>query len=164
MESLQEQLESIFYRDQEPRLIIQDLHPIKDKEEYNRLWKQIRIDDKNNQDFIDKHFENRGWLGEDEIGYEASTAQFLVLQHGPLEFQLKWKSLFKQAVIQGKARKDYFALFIDRILLRQGEKQIFGTQWIKRKNYTELLNSIYLEEINQNRKKIGLEPLKKTKI
>lgn len=69
-----------------------------------------------------------GWLGPDEVGDDESSAQFFVIQHAGLETQLRYLPLIQQAAKEGKAKRRWLALLEDRIAIRQGRKQRYGTQ------------------------------------
>jgi hypothetical protein len=51
-----------------------------------------------------------------------------VIQHSTLENQEKYLPLMREAVKKGKARPALLALLEDRILVGNGEEQIYGTQ------------------------------------
>ncbi len=69
-----------------------------------------------------------GWPGEEIIGWYGSSALWVVFQHSTLENQEKYLPLMKEAVKKGKARSAQLALLEDRILVRNGKEQIYGTQ------------------------------------
>jgi hypothetical protein len=69
-----------------------------------------------------------GWPGEDIIGWSGSSTLWVVIQHSTLENQEKFLPLMRDAVKKGKARPSQLALLEDRILVRNGKEQIYGTQ------------------------------------
>ena len=69
-----------------------------------------------------------GWPGEEIIGWHGSSALWVVFQHSTLENQEKYLPLMREAVKKGKARSAQLALLEDRILVRNGKEQIYGTQ------------------------------------
>jgi len=69
-----------------------------------------------------------GWLGEEQIGREENQTLFLVIQHAELAVQEKYLPMLKAAVKNGKAKASSLALMEDRVALRQGKKQIYGSQ------------------------------------
>nr|WP_199082881.1 DUF6624 domain-containing protein [Pedobacter sp. ASV19] len=107
--------------------------------------------------FLDKY----GWLGKDEIGEKGNNTLFLVIQHSNLATQLKYLPLLRQAVKEGKVKASSLALLEDRVALREGKKQIFGSQ-LKLNNLTgkyfvqPLLDP---ENVNKRRAQVGLEPI-----
>ncbi len=53
---------------------------------------------------------------------------FLVIQHSPLEIQQKYLPMMRDAVKKNNARSSSLALLEDRIALRTGKRQIYGSQ------------------------------------
>lgn len=72
--------------------------------------------------------DERGWLGSDDVGDYASKTFYLVIQHAPLPLQEKYFPLMQQAVRAGKASPADLAYLEDRILMRQGKPQRYGSQ------------------------------------
>jgi Family of unknown function (DUF6624) len=71
-----------------------------------------------------------GWPLESDVGEEGSEATWLIVQHAVLEpeFQQKCINLLKTAVEKGEAKGVFLAYLQDRVLIRQGKPQIYGTQ------------------------------------
>jgi len=99
-----------------------------ESDEYKNLWDTINKKDSINQIKVNKIIDERGWLGEDVIGFQGNKTLFLVIQHADLDIQLKYWPIMQQAAKDGNVRKSYMALLEDRIALRQGKKQIYGSQ------------------------------------
>jgi hypothetical protein len=78
--------------------------------------------------FIDSLYKIHGWLTSKEVGYNGAHAQFLVIQHSALLTQKKWKPIIKKVVDLCLLAPENYALLIDRILVREGKKQLYGTQ------------------------------------
>lgn len=101
-----------------------------------------------------------GWPGEDIIGWSGSSTLWVVIQHSTLENQEKFLPLMREAVKKGKARPAQLALLEDRILVRNGKEQIWGTQ-----AGTDSLGIYKLwpikDELNVNKRRfsVGLGPL-----
>ena len=77
---------------------------------------------------VQKILDERGWLGTDLIGSQGNSTLFLVIQHSPLEVQEKYLPMMRDAVKNGNARARSLALLEDRVALRNGERQIYGSQ------------------------------------
>ncbi len=75
-------------------------------------------------DIISKY----GWLSEKEVGYKANLTIFSVIQHTPFRTQKKLIPVVEKALKEGRLKPSHYALFKDRVLLRQGLKQIYGSQ------------------------------------
>ncbi len=86
---------------------------------------------------------------------------FLVIQHSELRVQKKYYPIMKVAVEKGNALSCDLALLIDRIRIREGKKQIYGSQI----GYDEITKSYYIlplikpSEVDKRREKVGLEPI-----
>jgi len=72
--------------------------------------------------------DERGWLGLKVIGNQGNSTLFLVIQHSDLETQLKYLPMMREAVKLGNTRASSLALLEDRVALRQGKRQIYGSQ------------------------------------
>jgi len=77
---------------------------------------------------IRKILDEYGWLGTDIIGNQGNTTLFLVIQHSDFETQEKYLPMMREAVQKGNAKASDLAFLEDRIALRKGEKQIYGSQ------------------------------------
>jgi hypothetical protein len=87
-----------------------------------------REKDSINQIKVQKILDEHGWLGVDKIGQEGNMALFLVIQHSELKVQEKYLPMMREAVINGNAYPSHLALLEDRVALRQGKRQIYGSQ------------------------------------
>ncbi|MBL4709394.1 MAG: hypothetical protein JKY48_13235 [Flavobacteriales bacterium] len=92
------------------------------------LWVTIQYQDSINELAITNLLDERGWLGSEVVGVKGNSTLFLVIQHAPIETQQKYLPMMRQAVKDGKARGSSLALLEDRVNLRTGKKQIYGSQ------------------------------------
>lgn len=102
-----------------------------------------------------------GWLGSEVIGSTGNTALFLVIQHGDLQVQEKYLPMMREAVKAGNAKGSSLALLEDRVALRQGRKQIYGSQ-IGMDPDTKLYYVLPLEDpdhVDIRRTEVGLPPI-----
>lgn len=103
-----------------------------------------------------------GWLGKKEIGDRGNNALFLVIQHTSLPVQLTYLPMLREAVKQGKALSQSLALLEDRIALKQGKPQIYGSQIGMNSNtgayYVDTLEDP--ENVDKRRAAVGLEPMR----
>lgn len=123
-------LDSIFAVDQGLRNQIPELEARFERgsEELKAHFHRIWIADSLNQIKVTRVLDERGWLGPDVIGPTGNTTLFLVVQHADLETQLKYVPMIREAVKKGAAKGSHLALMEDRILLRSGKRQIYGSQ------------------------------------
>ena len=115
----------MFQEDQDARYAA-----MKDLGNWNLRLKIKKIDVRNTE--AAKSIVRRmGWPTFAMIGKKASHAFWLIVQHSDLErrFQAKCLGLLKEAVVKKQAHPKDLALLTDRVLVAQGKKQLFGTQF-----------------------------------
>jgi hypothetical protein len=77
-----------------------------------------------------------------------------------LPVQEKYLPLMQKSVEEGESESNDLALLQDRVLMRQGKKQIYGSQVILNKSGGQEFYPIEDEKnVNVRRKKVGLQPL-----
>lgn len=158
----QKVLGPIYYYDQHYRRQLDSLrkqfgHNSKEVKDH---WKIINYYDSINQIKVCQIIDKYGWLSVSEVGQNENEVLFLVIQHSNLKTQEKYLPIMRQAVKDGKARASSLALLEDRILMRNGKKQLYGSQ-IQTNDKGEY--SIYPIEdeshVNRRRSEMGLGPL-----
>lgn len=156
-------LETVRYDDQKYR---QESGEIQEKyghdsEEVRAHWDLIQEQDSINLVKVEKILDEHGWLGWDKVGRNANAALFLVIQHADLETQEKYLPMLREAVKRGDATPADLALLEDRVALRQGQKQIYGSQ-IGRDTVTGEYYISPLEDpdnVDKRRAEVGLGPI-----
>ncbi len=132
-----------------------------DSKEMQELWKITNQKDSVNLLKVRKILDEKGWVGKDKVGAQANSALFLVIQHSDLETQKKYLPMMKEAVTKGNASPGSLALLIDRIEIREGRKQIYGSQ-IGTKPNTQtqyILPLIDPDNVDKRRAEVGLGPI-----
>ncbi|MBQ0768874.1 MAG: hypothetical protein KBT58_06250 [Bizionia sp.] len=130
----------------------------RDSDEMKAHWKSIAETDSINLIKIQKILDERGWLGADVIGGKGNMTLFLVIQHSPIEVQEKYLPMMREAAKNNNARPSSLALLEDRVALRTGKRQIYGSQ-ISRDSAT---GEFYVspiknpEGVNKRRADVGL--------
>lgn len=122
-------LDTIYKEDQADR---QNIDLIKNKygmqsKEMDSLWKKIRLQDSTNLNQVRNIIDTQGWLGPSEIGQQGASTIFLVIQHADSLTQVKYLPIMRVAVQRGKALPQHLAPLEDRVLTKQGKKQIYGS-------------------------------------
>jgi hypothetical protein len=118
--------------------------------------------DKRNMTRLEEIIKQYGWPGSSLVGEEAGKAAFLILQHSDLQHQEKYLPLLKEAAKKGEARPADAAMLEDRVLVREGKKQIYGTQvrFGPETGGKLVLDPIDDEEhVDERRASVGLMPL-----
>lgn len=127
---LQKELLEIFKEDQDIRnqyVFTQKKYGYEGKE-LDSLGRIMMVKDSLNLIKISKILDDKGWVGKDKVGQQANQTLFLVIQHSDLKVQQKYLPMMKEAVKKGNANPGSLALLEDRIALREGRKQIYGSQ------------------------------------
>ena len=129
-----------------------------DKEAVAAAWKEIGRLDGSNQKRVAEIIDAHGWPKQSEVGLIASQAAFLVVQHADLEYQLKYLDRMRAAAASGDLGKSYFALLEDRVLIRQGKPQRYGSQ-VDSKGGVGLLSVEDDANLDSLRAGMDLEPI-----
>ncbi len=153
-------LDTVYREDQQYR---QEMDGIQDKygwesKEMKDLLNTMRLHDSLNLIKVTSIIDEHGWLGPDSIGNSGSSTLFLVIQHADLQTQEKYLPLLKDAVEKRNARPADLALLEDRLAIRHGKRQIYGSQ-IGRDPETGELYVLPLEDpdnVDARRAKMGL--------
>jgi hypothetical protein len=119
--------------------------------------------DRRNMTRLEEIIKQKGWPVKSLVGEDASKAAFLILQHSDLRHQEKYLPLLKEAAKKGEARPADVAMLEDRILIRKGKKQLYGTQIHSGADTGGklVLDPIEDEEhVDERRASVGLMPLK----
>lgn len=129
--------------------------------EMQDLGKTIREKDSINLIKVKAIIDKFGWLGPDVIGDEGNSTLFLVIQHSDIDTQEKYLPLMREAVKNGKAKASSLALLVDRVALRQGKNQIYGSQvvWDMKTNEYYVMPLEDPEKVDVRRSQVGLPPL-----
>lgn len=160
---LRAELLAIKETDQKYRLQIQEIEKKfgHDSPQMVDLRKTIQQKDAENSARVTAIIDTRGWLGPDTIGDAANICLFLVIQHSDLATQQKYLPLLRAAVKEKKARRADLALMEDRVALREGHRQIYGSQFRTDpktgKSYVRPLDDP--DHVDERRLKMGLDPM-----
>jgi tetratricopeptide (TPR) repeat protein len=109
---------------------------------------------------IEKIIMKHGYPGKSLVGNKMSSIAFLVVQHSNQKTMEKLLPILQKAADNGELPKSSLALLIDRIKMKNGEKQIYGTQIADNENGESALYPVEnYETINVRRKEMGMEPI-----
>jgi hypothetical protein len=111
---------------------------------------------------VTKILDQYGWLGADQVGDDGNHTLFLVIQHSNLKTQQKYLPMLQKAVKENKATPSSLALLEDRVAMREGKKQIYGSQILQipdqpGKYYLSPL--IDPDNVDKRRALVGLNPI-----
>ena len=153
--ALKETLENIFERDQYDRLLWSQAvknHP-GDTERNERLARRALMTDSLNLALVDEILSQYGFPRREQVGDFANQAVWLVFQHADLEHQKRFLPQMEAAVSHGDIAPLYLALLRDRIDVREGRPQRYGTQTDDKGHLAPLLDA---SRVNQWRQEVGL--------
>ncbi|WP_108869393.1 DUF6624 domain-containing protein [Aquimarina aquimarini] len=153
-------LDTIYREDQTYRKQIREVEQKygRESEEMKKHWELINEKDSINLIKVQKILDEKGWLGTNVVGNQGNSTLFLVIQHSPLQVQEKYLPIMQEAVKNGNARASSLALLEDRVALRKGGKQIYGSQ-VGRDQETGKHYLLPIEnpkKVNERRAQVGL--------
>lgn len=104
-----------------------------------------------------------GWPSPELVGRDGAEAAFLLVQHAEFDFQKEMLPLVEKAYRSGGLSGQSYALLLDRVLVREGKPQVYGTQ-AKRfeewKGQEPALEPIEDEaNVDKRRAEVGLPPI-----
>lgn len=155
---LKKTLESVFERDQYDRLLWSQT--IKnnpgDNERNERLARRALMTDSLNLVLVSDILSQYGFPSKELVGDFGNQAVWLVFQHANLDYQQRFLPQLEAAVSRGDIAPVFLALLRDRIDVREGRPQRYGTQIDDKGNLAPLLDA---SSVNQWRQEVGLPPL-----
>jgi hypothetical protein len=118
-----------------------------------------------NIDTTKDSFGNKSSIFDDDaeklVGEKGMTAVFLLIQHSPLEYQKKYFPQIEKSAYNGDIPLSDVAYLTDKILTKEGKKQLYGTQ-LKYSHETKSYKLKPIEDeknMNERRRQVGLGPV-----
>jgi hypothetical protein len=129
--------------------------------ELEALWKEQTDLDHRLLNRVEEIIKEYGWPGKRLVGPNASLAAFLVIQHADYKYQKTYFPLMNEAMKSGEIEARQLALLEDRILMREGKKQIYGSQLTRNEasGKYELWPVEDEENLDKRRSSVGLDPI-----
>ena len=137
-----------------------DIYGLQSKE-VDSVWVLMNKTDSLNLKKVKLIIDKYGWLGMDEIGTLCNTALYRIIQHSDIKTQEYYLPLMREAVKNKKATSSDLASLEDRVALRHGNNQIYGTQI----GYDPKTLKYYVspledpDNVDKRRAEVGLKPL-----
>ncbi|MEG2099960.1 DUF6624 domain-containing protein [Flavobacterium sp. FlaQc-28] len=160
---LQNELLDIYTEDQGIRREFMKVYkdPASDKRKIDSIGKIMNKKDSINLVKVMKILDEKGWVGKDKIGEQANQTLFLVIQHSDLKYQQKYLPMMREAVKKGNASLANLAYLEDRVALREGKHQIYGSQSAKNKKTNQWYISPLIDpdNVDKRRAEVGLGPI-----
>ena len=154
-------LDTVIQDDQQYRLLLDDKVKTfgEQSKEVAALWRTITKYDSINVIKVVAIIDKYGWPGPDVVGRSGNSAVFLVIQHADSATQDKYLPVMREAVKNNKAEPSALALLEDRVALKHGKKQIYGSQITGDANGNFLAPLEDPDNVDKRRAEMGLQPL-----
>ena len=117
--------------------------------------------DKRNTARLKEIIDDYGWPGRSLVGERASRSAWLLAQHADLDPKFQERALeLMEAMEPGEVDPRDIDFLKDRVLVAEGEEQIYGTQFECRDGEVAPRTPIVDEkDVDERRAEVGLEPL-----
>ena len=154
-------LDTVMQTDQEYRMQLDGVEKEygRQSKEMSALWKTISMYDSINVLKVTAIIDKYGWQGRDVVGASGNEAVFLVIQHADSATQDKYLPVMREAVKNKKAQPSALALLEDRVALKHGKMQTYGSQITGDANGMFLAPLTDPDNVDKRRAEVGLEPL-----
>lgn len=124
------------------------------------LAEQVNDQDLARQKRLVRMLDRQGWPDAEQLGLRASESAFVLLYEAALPLQSKYLPVLRQGVATGRARPDWLALMLDRVRVRQGWAQLYGSEVLRNADGTmEILPIRDLPQLDARRAEVGMEPM-----
>lgn len=133
-----------------------------DIQEQIRLAKtKLRDIDRKNLVRMKEIIGRSGWPGRTPVGLDGSQAAWLLVQHADsdLDFQKQCLVLITSSVEKGESLPEHMAYLTDRVLIAEGRKQVYGTQFHDVNGKQEPYPGESEADLDCRRNKVGLPPM-----
>jgi hypothetical protein len=130
------------------------------KAELRRLSETLRRVDERNTERLGEIVERYGWPTNTLVGKGGAKAAWLLVQHADAnpKFQRKCLDLMARLPAEEVNRTD-FAYLTDRVLLAEGKKQVYGTQFTFENGKCKPRPLEDEANVDKRRAEVGLPPL-----
>jgi hypothetical protein len=150
--ALEAELNKLGEADQEIREHI----PAKPDAAFAKRWRE---EDMGREARLAQIITEKGWPAISQVGYRAAGNAWLIAQHGSPEFLKRCLVLMKAAAGKHEIAPGHLALSIDRVLVQEGEKQLYGSQFQSTPDGKISANPIAdPEHLDQRRASMGMQP------
>lgn len=150
-----------FKEDQAARLaMIEANHKQKLDDASHKILEQITKIDADNTAWLKKHVDQHGFPTFTEVGKDGANAAWLLVQHADAQpkFQRQCLDLMTKLPKHERDGKN-LAYLTDRVLLAEGKKQLYGTQFTKDGNGWKPRPLEDEANVDKRRAEVGLSPL-----
>ncbi len=130
------------------------------KAEHQRLAETMRRIDTENTERLGKIVERHGWPTYTLVGKDGAQAAWLLVQHADLSPKFQRNCLDLMAKVpRNEVSQQEVAYLTDRVLLAEGKKQLYGTQFTLENGKVKPRPLEDEANVDQRRAMVGLPPL-----
>lgn len=124
------------------------------------LWAEVARIDAENTQWLKDIISERGWVTYSGVGIDGGDAAWLLVQHADADpaFQRQCLDLMT-ALPKNEVSQSSMAMLTDRVLLKEGKNQIYGTQFVVRDGEWVPLRLEDEEHVDARRAEVGLPPM-----
>lgn len=123
---LEDELRRVYESDQRYRVKLIDFLKNDQIDSVAHYTELMKIADLENQKIVFDILEKQGWP--EGLSQRANKAIFFVIDHAEINDQKKYLSYLKKQSEAGIIDKDKYPIVLDRILVSEQKRQIYGTQ------------------------------------
>lgn len=142
--------------------VVEEKLSAEQKAEYKKLIETVLKADEEDTAWLKEVVSKHGWPSSSLVGKEGAFDAWLLVQHADADpkFQRQCLDLMTK-LPKGEVQKDNLALLTDRVLLAEGKKQIYGTQFEITGGKLVPKNLEDPDNVDKRRAEVGMEPLAK---
>jgi len=155
--AISQKLKSVREKDQQIRARVIKEMATKDSEKIKQIALEMRASDKENQLLISELLDKCGWPK--GLNVLDNNTIFLVIDHADTAYMKKYFPLLKSQAEAGVVAKGDLATLADRMQMRSGKKQLYGTQTFKVGGTVTVWPIADWENLATNRKRMELMPM-----
>lgn len=155
--ALSQKLQEVRETDQQIRAKLIREMASKDPAALKAVAMEMKASDKQNQVFIGSLLDTCGWPN--GLSVSENNTIFLVIDHADTAYMARYFPMLKAQADLGVVAKSDLATLQDRMLLRRGQKQLYGTQTYKTGNIVTIWPVEDPNRLDIRRKKMSLPPM-----
>ncbi|XZE36057.1 DUF6624 domain-containing protein [Pirellulaceae bacterium SH501] len=130
-----------------------------DESRREKIFARMQAIDLSNTSRMKEIVAKYGWPSPKLVGRDGVQAAFLIVQHSDFDFQKEVFPLVEKAFKDGEIPGQSYAMLLDRVLVRSGKPQVYGTQ--AKVDGSKITLEPIVDEANVDRRRheIGLSPI-----
>jgi len=155
--ALSQELEVMVEIDQEARFAMMDAP----EGNRPRIVRKLEVIDQANTERMRRIVDELGWPTISAYGEKTAHDAWLLVQHADAQpdFQRRCLELMAPLLDKDEVRKDDYAYLTDRVLLAEGNPQIYGTQFHTVNGVLQPRPMVDPDNVDQRRKEMGMVSL-----